>query len=169
VPEVLELSCRYVLSSKLVNEVKQLANTNKGWINVTAWQANVSAGCFLAGGLIQALIQLNAPDHVPQAWQTLLLFYVCIFFAVCINAFARKAMPALEALILVIHVLGFFAILIPLVYLAPIKTSSKDVFTLFLNDGVFGTKGLAIMVGLVGPVYSFLGQYLRSSIREGSC
>jgi choline transport protein len=68
-------------------------------------------------------------------------------------------MPALEALILVIHVLGFFTNLIPLVYLAPVKTSSKDVFTVLLNSGGFGTKGLAFMVGLVGPVYSFLGQY----------
>ena len=66
-------------------------------------------------------------------------------------------MPGLEALILVIHVLGFFAILIPLVHLSPVKTSAKDVFTVFLNDGNFGTKGLAFMVGLVGPVYSFLG------------
>ncbi|EHK96427.1 putative Choline transport protein [Glarea lozoyensis 74030] len=128
-----------------------------GWINVTAWQANVSAGGFLAGGLIQALIALNSPSHVPQPWQTLLLFYICVFFAVCINAFARRALPAIEALILVIHVLGFFAILIPLVYLSPVKTDAKDVFTVFLNEGGFGTKGLAFMVGLVGPVYSFLG------------
>ena len=38
--------------------------------------------------------------------------------AVLVNTVLGKLMPPIEAMMLVIHVLGFFAILIPLVYVS---------------------------------------------------
>lgn len=62
---------------------------------------------------------------------------------------------------LILHVLGFFAILIPLVYLAP-HTDSNTVFTVFLNEGGWKTQGLSFMIGLIGPVFNFLGEFHRN-------
>ncbi len=59
-------------------------------------------------------------------------------------------------MILVIHIAGFFGILIPLVYLAP-HSSATDMFTRFENGGGWSTQGLSFFVGLVTDVYSFLG------------
>jgi hypothetical protein len=59
-------------------------------------------------------------------------------------------------MILCLHILGFFAILIPLVYLAPHGTA-KDVFATFINGGGWSTNGVSFFVGLITSVFSFLG------------
>lgn len=77
---------------------------------------------------------------------------------------------------LVVHVLGFFAILIPLVYvspplgnsissgetellqMAPQKASAHDVFTVFSNGGAWPSQGLSFFVGLIGTVYAMFGE-----------
>ena len=119
----------------------------------------MASGGFLAAGLVQGLVLLNNVDYTPKPWQAVLLFYASIFFALFVNTVVSRALPKIEGLILVFHVLGFFAILVPLVYMAPHDTAS-DVFTVFLNEGGFGTQGLSFMVGLVGPVFCLLGRLL---------
>ena len=83
--------------------------------------------------------------------------------AVFINTVVSSLLPKIEGLILVLHVLGFFAVLIPLVYMAP-HGSASDVFTLFLNEGGWSTQGLSFFVGILGNVFSFLGRFLRFNI-----
>lgn len=106
--------------------------------------------------MIQGLIVLNNPDYEPQRWQSTLLFYAVILVGLLFNTLFVKVLPQVEGLILVIHIGGFFAVLIPLVYLAP-HSSAKDVFTRFENGGEWSSEGLSFFVGLVTGVYSFLG------------
>ena len=54
------------------------------------------------------------------------------------------------------HILGFFGILIPLIYLAP-HQSAKEVFTTFYNGGDWSTTGLSFFVGLVTAMDAFPG------------
>lgn len=105
---------------------------------------------------------LNNPNYVPKPYQGTLLFWAAILFAVFINTAVSKALPKVEGLMLVFHVAGFFGLLIPLVYLAP-HSDSSTVFTMFLNEGGWQTQGLSFMIGLIGPVFNFLGN-LNSSI-----
>ncbi|KAG9233486.1 amino acid transporter-like protein [Amylocarpus encephaloides] len=127
-----------------------------GWITVIGWQAAVASGGFLCASLIQGLIGLNYPEYVAHPWQNVLLFYATLFFGVFINTVVVRALPKIEGIILIFHVLGFFAILIPLVYMAP-HGEPAEIFTTFLNGGAFDTQGLSFMVGLVGPVFCLLG------------
>jgi len=71
---------------------------------------------YVCGTQIEAVIQLNNPNYVPQRWEGTLLFWATVVVAVLINTVFGKLLPPIEALMLVIHVLGFFAVLIPLVY-----------------------------------------------------
>lgn len=107
--------------------------------------------------MIQGMIILNHPDYSPTRWQGTLIFYGVIAFIVFINTFLARWLPKIEGLVLCVHILGFFAILIPLVYLAP-HGSSKDVFTTFINGGAWDTNGLSFFVGLTTSVFSFLGE-----------
>ena len=132
-----------------------------GWLTVTGWQALAASGGYLSGTLIQGLIVLNNPTYNPQSWQGTLLFWAAIFVSVIFNTVISSVLPQVESLILVIHVLGFFAILIPLVYLAP-HGSASEVFTLFLNTGNWPTQGLSFFVGLIGLVFSLLGMFSLS-------
>ncbi|KAK6597771.1 amino acid transporter [Botrytis cinerea] len=86
----------------------------------------------------------------------MLLFWAVILFAVSINTIVSSLLPKFEGLILILHICGFFAILITLVILGPHDTS-KDVFTVWLNSGGWSTQGLSFFVGLTGNVFAFVG------------
>ena len=111
---------------------------------------------YLNGTLIQGLISLVDPSYTPKLWQGTLLFYATIMFGIFINTAVGSALPKIEVVVLVLYVLGFFGILVPLVYLGP-HGSAQDVFTTFLNAGNWSSQGLSFFVGLSGMAYAFLG------------
>lgn len=76
---------------------------------------------------------------------------------VFINTCLAKWLPKIEGMFLCVHILGFFAILIPLVYLGP-HGSAKDVFATFINGGGWSSDGLSFFVGLIASVYTFTGE-----------
>lgn len=128
------------------------------------WQALLASGAYLCATIIQGLIVLNYPEYNAQRWHGTLLLWSVICVAVLVNTVIVSLLPKLECVILIIHVLGFFAIMIPLVYMAP-HGSAKDVFTLFVNGGGWQTTGLSFFVGLYGNVFAFLGQsFVQSSV-----
>ena len=113
--------------------------------------------------MIQGLIVLNNPTYVPQRWEGTLLLYAVIMFGLIFNTLLVKVLPKIENLILIIHIGGFFGVLIPLVYTAP-HGSASEVFRNFENGGGWSTQGLSFFVGIVTGVYSFLGQCYPKSL-----
>ena len=99
---------------------------------------------------------MTSPTYNPKSWHGTLLTWVVVFCGLVVNTFVSSVLAKLEALILILHVVGFVAILIPLVYLAP-HSSPQQVFTVFMNAGGWPTQGLSFFVGLVGLVFAFLG------------
>ncbi len=61
-----------------------------------------------------------------------------------------------EGLILIIHIVGLFAIVTPPWVLAP-RASTRDVFLKFTNAGGWSSTGTSVMVGLSTVVVSMLG------------
>jgi amino acid transporter len=82
--------------------------------------------------------------------------YATAIIGLAINCVGGKLLPRFEGTILILHILGFFAILIPLTYMAEHK-SAKEVFTHFLNEGQWPSQGLSFFIGLIGPVFAFAG------------
>lgn len=95
-------------------------------------------------------------NHVPKGWQNTLLAWAVLAFAVIVNTVASSSLAKFEGLILILHIVGFFAIVIPLTYLAP-HASAQDVFRTFINAGGWDTQAYSFFVGLVGAVYAFVG------------
>lgn len=137
--------------------IKNFMSYIMGWLVICGWQAILAGGGYLAGTMIEALIQLNNADYVPELWHGTLLFWATVLVAVFINTVTSTILPKIEAFILVVHVIGFFAVLIPVVYLAPNKASAHDVFTQFSNGGGWPTQGLSFFIGLVGNVFAMFG------------
>ncbi|KAJ5200042.1 Amino acid/polyamine transporter I [Penicillium cf. griseofulvum] len=127
-----------------------------GWLTVIGWQATFATSCYLVGTLIQGLVILTNSTYEPKKWHPTLLFWAVVAFAVVINSIGGKVLPRFEGMILIIHILGFFAILIPLTYMADHGTA-KEVFTQFLNTGNFPSQGLSFFIGTVGCIFSFAG------------
>ena len=67
-------------------------------------------------------------------------------------------LPKIEGFILVVHILGFFAIILPLIFFGRHENASK-IFVTFLNLGNFPTQGVSFMVGIVGTAFPFLGKH----------
>ena len=127
-----------------------------GWLTVLGWQAFVASVGFLNGTMIQGLIILTDPSYVPHPWHGVMLFWGVIFFGVAINTVIGRWLPQFEGLILILHILGFFAILFPLVILGP-HAQPSQVFQTFINSGSWPTNGLSFFVGLLGNVFAFFG------------
>ncbi|OGE58292.1 hypothetical protein PENARI_c001G12384 [Penicillium arizonense] len=127
-----------------------------GWLTVIGWQATFATSCYLVGTLIQGLITLTNSGYNPKNWHGTLLYWAVVVFSVGINSVGGKVLPRFEGMILVLHILGFFAILIPLTYMADHGTA-KEVFTDFLNLGGFPSQGLSFFVGTVGCIFAFAG------------
>ncbi|TGJ88083.1 hypothetical protein E0Z10_g642 [Xylaria hypoxylon] len=108
------------------------------------------------GTIIQGLIILNWPDYEPRNFHGALLAWAVIAVCIFVNTVVAGLLPALEGLILLIHVLGFIAILIVLVYLSP-HSSVEDVFFRSLNEGNWPNQGLSYFVGFIGNVATFVG------------
>lgn len=106
--------------------------------------------------MVQGLAVLCNSTYIPKPWQTTLIIWAVIALAVFINVAVSGQLPKFEGLILVLHVLGFFAILIPVVYLSD-HMPAEFVFTTFLNQGRWQTQGLSFMIGMVGNVFAFMG------------
>jgi choline transport protein len=105
--------------------------------------------------MIQGLLVLNNPNYIFERWHGTLLVIAITAFCIIFNTFLAKRLPMVEGMVLIIHILGFFAVLIPLWVLAP-RSSASEVFTEFTNIGGWSPTGLAVMVGLLSPVYTLM-------------
>ncbi|KFY97433.1 hypothetical protein V500_02067 [Pseudogymnoascus sp. VKM F-4518 (FW-2643)] len=67
-----------------------------------------------------------------------------------------KILPRAGVVLLVMHIVGFFGVLIPLVYMAKHNTK-EQVFLSFHNGGGFKTQGLSWFVGMTTCAFAFGG------------
>ncbi|KAL6713984.1 hypothetical protein ACLMJK_008478 [Lecanora helva] len=144
---------------------QKLVSYLTGWLCVLGWQAGSAAGCYLAGTEIQGLIVLNHPNYVPQRWHGSLIAIALVFFSLFINTILARNLPSIEGIILVLHVFGFIAILVPLWVLAP-HSSAHEVFTAFNDGGNWGSTGLAVLIGILSPQLSLIGPDAATHMSE---
>jgi amino acid transporter len=127
-----------------------------GWLCAMGWQCAIVSIAFLAGTIIQGLIVLNNPNYDFQRWHGTLLVIAITLFSIIFNTFLAKRLPFVEVLILILHVCGLFAIVIPLWVLAP-RRSAKQVFTEFNNVGAWNSAGTATLVGFSTTITALIG------------
>lgn len=127
-----------------------------GWLAVIGWQAAFASTAYLCGTEIQGAAILAYETYNAEAWQGTLIMWASLLLALGVNLVGGKFLPRLENLILVVHILGFFGIMIPLTYMSDHKTK-EEVFTQFLNGGNFVSQGLSWFVGMTGCVFAFAG------------
>ncbi|KAK2871648.1 hypothetical protein FQN49_002971 [Arthroderma sp. PD_2] len=142
-----------------------------GWLCSTGWQCAIVTIAFLAGTIIQGLLILNLPDYAPQRWHGTMLVIAISVFSIIFNTFLAKKLPLVEALLLLLHVIGIIAIIVPLVVLAP-RSSAETIFTEFNNGGGWSSTGVAVMVGLPASIASMIGYdcavHMAEEIKDAS-
>ncbi|KAK2737235.1 hypothetical protein FQN57_000402 [Myotisia sp. PD_48] len=137
-----------------------------GWLSVVGWQGAFASICFLCGTLVQGLLVLNqGENYTAERWHGTLLTFAIAFVATFVNTYAAGHLPSLEGLILILHIFGFFATIIPLWVMGE-RTETSIVFTEFRNGGGWANMGLAVMVGQITTVFSFMGPDAATHIAE---
>ncbi|KAI9367357.1 amino acid/polyamine transporter I [Aspergillus egyptiacus] len=127
-----------------------------GWLTAIGWQCAIVTIAMLAGTIIQGLVVLNDPGYDFERWHGTLLVIAITTFSILFNTFLAKKLPLIEALILIIHIVGLFAIIIPLWVLAP-RNNAKAVFTEFNNGGGWNSDATATLVGFSTTITSMIG------------
>ncbi len=87
--------------------------------------------------------------------------WAVLVYCVAVNTILSGVLPAIEVFILILHVLGFFAIIIPLLYLAP-HSKASYIFSTFFNKGRWRSQALSFFIGLQGNAASFVGEFTHS-------
>jgi amino acid transporter len=129
---------------------------DQGWLLATGWQGSVIGLSFLAGTIIQGLVVLNDTTYTPQRWHGTLIVIAVVAFCIIFNTSLAKKLPLIEGFILLIHVIGLFAIIVPLWVLSP-RNDAKTALLTFNNGGNWPTQGVAFMIGLLTSLGSMMG------------
>ncbi|KAL4865340.1 hypothetical protein BDV12DRAFT_211109 [Aspergillus spectabilis] len=136
-----------------------------GWMSVLAWQAGSASGSFLTGTIIQGLITIRNPDYEPKDWHGTLFVFAMILVIYIFNVYAADAMPVLNNLLMIFHVLSWSVILIVLWAMAPHRTA-KAVFTEWSNQGGWNNMGLSVMIGQISAIYGSLSSDATAHMSE---
>ncbi|KAH8885390.1 putative amino acid permease [Thozetella sp. PMI_491] len=141
------------------------------WLPTLAWQGAAVDTAYSFATLLQCMIVLVHPSDKPLAYQTVSLSWGATSFAVAINSVTTRFLARFEGPVLVLHLAGFFCILIPMVYLAP-HNDAEEVFTTFLNLGGWSTQALSFFVGAPSITLGLLGAdvavHMSEEIRDAA-
>lgn len=142
-----------------------------GWTSVIGWQIGLASLAFIVGTVIQGLITLNDETYVFERWHGTLLVIAVTAFCIVFNSFLASKLPLIESIVLIVHLVGFLAVLITLWVLSP-RAAASDVFGTITNSGGWSSNGLSFMVGLLTPVYTLLGSdsavHMSEEIRDAA-
>ncbi|KAL1639716.1 hypothetical protein SLS58_007614 [Diplodia intermedia] len=125
-----------------------------GWMSTMSWQAGTASGPFLVGTLIQGCAIVAYPDYAVENWHGTLMVIAVAIIVWFFNVYGAHAMPMLQNLMLIVHVLGFLTIIIVLWLLSPRNTAERVFVTGWSNDGGWNSMGLSLMVGQISAIYA---------------
>ncbi|KAJ5751561.1 amino acid permease [Penicillium odoratum] len=127
-----------------------------GWWAVLGWQTALASSAFLTGTMIQGAAILGNSLYDSLPWQGTLIIWATLLCALLVNLAGGRLLPRIETVLLVVHVLGFFGIMITLTYMSDHK-SKEEVFLQFENNGGFDSQGLSWFVGMTSCAFGFAG------------
>jgi choline transport protein len=114
----------------------------------------------------------SQPSYVPERWHGTLMVFALIAICLIFNTFLSKFLPQVETAILFLHITLFVVVLIVITVMSPTKSTDSEVWTQFLNEGGYESKGLSFFVGLITPVFAFSGAdgavHMSEEIRNSS-
>ena len=128
-----------------------------GWVCVLAWHTGIAAGGYVFANMLIALLALNHNTYVPKPFHGTLIVIAVVVVCMVFNTLLARRLPFIEGLLLILHICGFFVILIPLWVLSP-GLPASEVFGPLQDNGGWGSNGLVYLLGMVGPVYALLGR-----------
>ncbi|KAK5169371.1 uncharacterized protein LTR77_005346 [Saxophila tyrrhenica] len=111
------------------------------------------------------MILLNYPTYVWQQWHGTMLYWAIIALGVVVNVGFARWLPKLEGFLFIWHIVGFFCVLIPLVYLGP-KNTAEFVWTSTADADLWPNYGIAFCIGVTVNTFPFVGYDAAAHMSE---
>ncbi|ORY09001.1 amino acid permease-like protein [Clohesyomyces aquaticus] len=128
-----------------------------GWCSALGWVSGIPACAQMLSSLVIGLVILVHPEaEIGSLWHVTLIMFLWLFLMFGFNIFLAQHLPLAEGIILVLHVLAFFAFLIVFWTMAE-RSPADEVFTTWTNGGGWSSMGTSALVGLATPLWCFLG------------
>jgi len=104
------------------------------------------------------MVSLCNPSYVLQGWHAALMTIASTAASVVLSVYVMQKLTMAQGLAVVAHVFGFIAFVAVLwVFGAGKRANAYDVFFNFQDQNDWGSKGVATLVGLIGPASTFIG------------
>lgn len=120
------------------------------------WQVGMPAVSYIFASQILALISVCDPSYVPQGWHGALLTIASATASILLSVYVMQKLTLAEGLAVVAHCFGFVAFLAILWVMGP-KADAYETFFHFEDQYGWGSLGLAALVGIVGPISTYIG------------
>lgn len=128
-----------------------------GWSSGVGWVTGIPACAQILSSLVIGMVLIANPEaQIQELWHVTLIMMLWILLMIGFNIFLAQHLPLAEGLVLVLHVLGFFAFLI-LFWTMAERSPVKETFTKFVDGGQWGSLSISALVGLSTPLWCFLG------------
>ena len=114
-------------------------------------------GIFLVGSLIQTIILVNNENYGFPNYQGTLLAILAMIIAYCGVVYGAKALPYWQNAIFCVHVLAYFAYIVPIWVSAPAATHAQVWTDGFANEGGWSSMGLTVLVGQLAGISQQVG------------
>lgn len=137
-----------------------------GWLTLIGnWTVTLSIN-FSGGQLILSAISLWNEDFVPNAWQTVLMFWAVMLICASVNAFGSKYLNLINTICIYWTGASVIIILITLLVMADERRSAAFVFSHFDASASGWPSGWAFFVGLLQAAYTLTGYGMVASMCE---
>jgi len=159
-----------------------------GWASCGGLIATTASAPFACALQIQGLIGLCNPDYESKTWVVVVSFWGVLLLAGSVNIFGIKLLPAFNYLscnspslfclwtmhmvykaivlmVVTIHIVGFLALFISLLAVAP-KNSATAVWATFENNSGWPNDGVAWLLGMLTSCYVFIGYDCAAHMRS---
>lgn len=127
-----------------------------GWATIWSWLLSALTGIFSNAMQLQAYIILFAPTYSYQRWHTSLIVIAMTTCFFGINILGTRWLHRLTFLGIVLHVAGYFTIIIYLLVKVHPKNTASYVFADLTNLSGWKSDGVSWSVGLMSSAVAFI-------------
>ncbi|KAH8593713.1 gaba permease [Bisporella sp. PMI_857] len=143
-----------------------IASWITGWLTLVGnWTVTLSIN-FGGAQLILSAITLWDEDFVPNAWQTILMFWAVMLLCYLVNVFGSKYLDFINTLCIYWTGASVIILLITLLAMAPSRRSGEFVFAHYDASTSGWPSGWSFFVGLLQPAYVLTGYGMVAAMCE---
>ncbi|GAA6061213.1 hypothetical protein JCM10212_001534 [Sporobolomyces blumeae] len=127
------------------------------WTNICGGWSLIAAGAYIFASGILGLVTAYHPDYVQEPYHLVLIYLGCLLVFFLMNIFLIPILDRMTVTFALVNISTVVATIIALAACAPVKSTPKFVFSGFINETGWESKGLVFLLGLLQSSFTLIG------------